>query len=289
MDTVDFLGIGVQKGGTTWLFRQLSRHPQVAFPRRKELHYWNACRAPNTEEWVRLLQPATRRTRDGRPVRTGEITPAYAILPEASIRAIGERCPEIRLFVSLRNPIERAWSAALMGLERCGMEVHEASDAWFLDHFRSAGSRQRGDYASCLERWWSVFPRHRLLLLFADDIATRPAAVLGSLAAHLAIDAADFAALPAEAVAEVVVPELGAGRAVSASAPLRPSLFGPLLELHAAGIERLERLVGRDLSAWRRAETSLPPSAPRICIPVGPGAVGPGALAAQRTVERENA
>jgi hypothetical protein len=31
--TVDFLGIGVQKGGTTWLYHQLARHPQVAFPR----------------------------------------------------------------------------------------------------------------------------------------------------------------------------------------------------------------------------------------------------------------
>ncbi len=34
--TVDFLGIGMQKGGTTWLYHQLSRHPQVAFPRGKE-------------------------------------------------------------------------------------------------------------------------------------------------------------------------------------------------------------------------------------------------------------
>ena len=38
---VDFLGIGVQKGGTTWLYHQLSRHPQIAFPGGKEVHFWD--------------------------------------------------------------------------------------------------------------------------------------------------------------------------------------------------------------------------------------------------------
>lgn len=27
---LDFLGIGAQKSGTTWLYEQLRRHPQVA-------------------------------------------------------------------------------------------------------------------------------------------------------------------------------------------------------------------------------------------------------------------
>ncbi len=134
---VDFLGIGAQKGGTTWLYRQLLRHPQVAFPRGKELHYWNRRRLPLPDEWVQRLQPASRQTADGRPIRTGEITPAYAILPESRIGAIREVCPEIRLFMSLRNPIERAWSAALMRLARAGRRLEDTGDDWFLEEFRS--------------------------------------------------------------------------------------------------------------------------------------------------------
>ncbi len=38
---VDFLGIGAQKAGTTWLYRCLQRHPQIYLPRTKELHYFN--------------------------------------------------------------------------------------------------------------------------------------------------------------------------------------------------------------------------------------------------------
>ena len=37
----DFLGIGAQRAGTTWLARNLSRHPEVWTPPLKELHYFD--------------------------------------------------------------------------------------------------------------------------------------------------------------------------------------------------------------------------------------------------------
>ena len=265
-DTVDFLGIGVQKGGTTWLYHQLARHPQVAFPRGKEVHYWDTPGNRTAEEWVRLLAPPSRASRTGRPIKTGEITPAYATLAVPTIRAIHARCPRLRLFVSLRNPLERAWSAALMGLARAQMLVHEASDRWFLDHFQSAASRARGDYVGCLNRWWSVFPREQLLVLFQDDIASRPAELLAALAAHLGIDATEFAGLSAGTISEVVVPALGDGVVSEAPPPLRPTLLGPLLDLYGGDIDTLERLTSRDLSAWR--QTRSPPQAgPRTTSP----------------------
>jgi hypothetical protein len=138
-----------------------------------------------------------------------------------------------------------------MGLARAQMLVPEASDQWFLDHFRSAASRARGDYLGCLDRWWSVFPRDQLLILFQDDIASRPSTVLDTLAAHVGIDAMEFAALPETAIGEVVVPGLGDGVVSAMPPPLRPSLLQPLLDLYGRDIAKLERLTGRDLSAWR--------------------------------------
>jgi hypothetical protein len=263
VSTVDFLGIGAQKGGTTWLFRQLSRHPQVAFPCGKEVRYWGAHESPSADEWVEMLQPASRWTPDGRQVRTGEITPAYALLPEPAIRAIRDRCPAIRLFMSLRNPIERAWSAACMELARSGMRIEEATDVWFLEQFRAEGSRRRGDYTGSLDRWWSVFPREQMHLLFTEDIARQPADTLAALATHLDLDAADFAALPPQVLEEVVVPSVGAN--VSA-APLRQHLFGPLLDIHGPDIERLERLLGANFASWRQPPPP-PRSVARIAIP----------------------
>jgi hypothetical protein len=39
----DFLCIGAPKAGTTWLYLQLSRHPDVWMPVVKELHYFDGC------------------------------------------------------------------------------------------------------------------------------------------------------------------------------------------------------------------------------------------------------
>jgi GNAT superfamily N-acetyltransferase len=37
----DFVGIGAQKAGTTWLGHNLQLHPEIWMPRMKELHYFN--------------------------------------------------------------------------------------------------------------------------------------------------------------------------------------------------------------------------------------------------------
>jgi hypothetical protein len=37
----DFIGIGAQKAGTTWLYRNLQAHPEVWMPPIKELHYFD--------------------------------------------------------------------------------------------------------------------------------------------------------------------------------------------------------------------------------------------------------
>ena len=46
--TIDFLGIGVQKAGTTWLWSALRSHPDVWMPHKKELHYFDRnCKYPS--------------------------------------------------------------------------------------------------------------------------------------------------------------------------------------------------------------------------------------------------
>jgi len=37
----DFLGIGAQKAGTSWLYENLVNHPEIWFPTRKEIHYFD--------------------------------------------------------------------------------------------------------------------------------------------------------------------------------------------------------------------------------------------------------
>jgi hypothetical protein len=234
---IDFLGIGAQKAATTWLFLQLERHPQVRFPAGKEVHFFDQQRERGLEWWLSLFPDAP----EG--IRQGEITPAYALLDPDDIGRLRSACPELRLFYCLRNPIERAWSSALMALERAELEEQEASDPWFIDHFTSRGSLARGDYSGCLQRFWSEFPKEQLLVLFYDDVLKEPRHLLGDLARHLGVDPGFYEALPEQALQERVRagPDVG----------IRPSLLPVLHDLYDGRIESLASLVGRELNHWR--------------------------------------
>ena len=177
---LNFLGIGAQKAGTTWLYEQLNRHPQLAFPLGKEAHFWNrphdaAAVADYLDRFARIDAIA------------GEITPAYGMLPIETVREIHRHAPRLRLIYLIRNPIERAWSSALMALQRAEMTIDEASDPWFSDHFHSAGSMKRGDYQACLQTWRAVFPDEQLLVLRFEQIVTEPESLLNRCFQHLGV------------------------------------------------------------------------------------------------------
>src|SRR4029077_18655406 len=133
-DMIHLLGIGAQKAGTTWIYERMSLHPQIRFPAGKEIHFWDCYRSNGVDWWTGLF------AEDDQRRKQGEITPAYSTLDEATIREIATFLPNLRVFYSLRNPIARAWSSALMALERAEMTIDEASHLWFLDHFKSAGA-----------------------------------------------------------------------------------------------------------------------------------------------------
>jgi len=183
---IDFLGIGAQKAGTTWLFRHLSTHRQVRFPAGKEIHFWDRHLSRGVDVWLDLF-PAS-----PPGIRQGEITPAYAFLDVEIIAQIHKINPGLRLFYSIRNPIARAWSAAHHDRQKIELLSSEVSHQWYIDHFRSQASRKRGNFLACLDNWQKVFPKDNIQLILFDDIEKSPKRVLGRLASHLGIDPLHF-------------------------------------------------------------------------------------------------
>lgn len=227
-----FLGIGAQKSGTSWLHAVLGQHPLVRFPGVKEVHFWDHQRHLGLD-WYEALFAGD----DGR--RAGEITPAYAILPPATIAEVRAAFPAVRLVYLIRNPIERAWSSAKMAVGRAEMRVDEASDRWFADHFRSAGSLARGDYETCLRNWLAHFPADQLLIQRYETIVDHPGEVADACCDHLGIPRFD-------------TPPASLRERVFTGPPdrLRPSLWPVLERIYRPRIESLERFLGCDLSAW---------------------------------------
>lgn len=230
----DFLGLGAQKAGTTWLQEMLSLHPDILFPAGKEVHFWNREHHRGLRWYLDLF---AERVAIG--VQQGEITPAYAILEAERIREIRRILPQVRLFYVLRNPMDRAWSSALMALSRAEMTLEEASDQWFIDHFRSRGSTGRGDYESCLRRWLSEFPREQLLIERYESIAREPRALLERIADHIGVRGDFYRAVQTDRLHERIFGGPGT--------PVRDSLRPVLHELYADKIDSLSRYLGTDL------------------------------------------
>ncbi|MCM8738700.1 sulfotransferase [Azospirillum sp. A1-3] len=231
-----FLGIGAQKSGTTWLYHNLKKHPAVFLTEEKELHFWNSHKDRGLDWYRAQFAPAPA------GAVAGEITPAYGILPSETVAEIKREFPELRLIYLIRNPIERAWSGALMAIPRAEMTVEEASDTWFIDHFNSQGSASRGDYETCLRVWRSHFPAARIHVDTFDEIVSNPRGVLQRCSTHLGIDPTGFDSVPDDSLMTPL--NVGLRR------PMRPTLHHYLDRLYRPKIESLGRYLGRDLSHW---------------------------------------
>lgn len=232
---LSFLGIGAQKAGTTWLYEQISQHPQLSFPLGKETHFWD--RPHDATAIARYLSHFTNVTGIA-----GEITPSYAALPMKVVQEIYACNSQMRMIYLIRNPIDRAWSAALMALQKSQMTLDEASDTWFSDHFHSSASLKRGDYQTCLETWRTVFPEEQLLLFRFEQISAEPEALLNRCFEHLGVTPLDATQLQRQRCREAIF--TGPGY------PLRESLRPILAALYHDKILRLGDYLETDLNAW---------------------------------------
>lgn len=128
-----------------------------------------------------------------------------------------------------------------MALRRAEIEMEEASDQWFIDHFRSAGSTARGDYERCLRNWQAVFPESSFLVLRFEDLVHQPIHLLERCCNHLNVDTAPLSAI--ESIYTIVFQ----GEPHS----IRPSLLPVLHELYDEKTSSLATFLNQDLSDWK--------------------------------------
>src|SRR6266508_2090579 len=101
-----FLGIGVPRAGTTWLYELLRTHPDVYVPlRRKELSYFDL-HYNRGVEWYSKFFPPDHEVSRFRAV--GEISPYYFYCPDCPARIADLGIA--KLVLKLRHPVDRAWS-----------------------------------------------------------------------------------------------------------------------------------------------------------------------------------
>lgn len=100
----------------------------------------------------------------------GDITPAYLALPREGIEAVRNYNADIRLVALLRDPIDRAISAARMMLKR--KQIRLPSDNDWRSVLKGHGVIERSRYSGQLRNWFEVFEQDQLLVLPYEQIAT---------------------------------------------------------------------------------------------------------------------
>lgn len=219
----DFIIIGAQRSGTTWLHRVLESHPAVWVPPIKELHYFDdptnkryyvhlrkrlksnlALRRFATawdvryflgrrnDEWYRnLFEPGRRRGKV-----TGEATPAYAVMGGDGFERIKAVNPDVKLIFVMRDPIERMWSAIMNGAmnKRKDGTVH-------LKRGEESDHLRKSRYMNTINLLERHFPAEQLFFGFFDDIKRRPAELASDVLRFLGVEPGNVnALLPKRAV-----------------------------------------------------------------------------------------
>ena len=192
----DFLIIGAQKCGTTWLWRMIDAHPGSDLPAKKEIHFFGASEKYNLgKSWYyehfRGLDPEK---------VTGEASTTYFfdrmpywynaepdLVFDDSLGSIpllvNQELPDVKAIVVLRNPVRRAISAYHHLMKRAAVDRAQyggsLSPATSLEEAGTKFPKMRileyGFYSRYLQKWMEIFPSDRLkVLIFEDDVIAQP-------------------------------------------------------------------------------------------------------------------
>jgi len=193
----NFLYIGPDKAGSSWLHEVLLAHPQVYMTPAKDLYFFDRYYDKGTDWYASHFEKA-----GDEPV-VGEVCQDYLFCASAAQR-IQETLKSPRFMVTLRDPVDRAFSSYLYSL-KMGRQPGSFSEALtnrphLLDH---------GRYGTGLDRFADRFGESSVHVSVFDDLQADPRAFVARVLEFLRI-------APMELTDELLQARLPASKARSA-------------------------------------------------------------------------
>ena len=229
----DFLVLGPQRTGTTWMAKVLWRHPNILMSFPKELYFFNLLEKPshrffrsNELRWYLSHfrdDPATRALKTSiallqcrvpyRPIIRGEATASYAAMDPSLIADVVTLNPRIKGIVMVRDPVDRAWSHAKKDLSRSrNRRLEEVPEDDFMKFFSDPYQRACADYDRIVQNWSAALQPGHLFVGAFEEIAAAPRAFLQRLLDFLGVPndlqfASNFLNERVNATEDVRIPE----------------------------------------------------------------------------------
>jgi hypothetical protein len=172
----NFLYVGPDKAGSSWLHEVLLKHPDVYLTPAKDLYYFDRYYDRGRAWYAAQFREA----RDEAVV--GEVCQDYLFHPQAAARIV-ETLGPVRVMVCLRDPVDRAWSSYLY------MRKHGIGPETFGEALRTRPELlEHGRYATGLARFLDLLPRDMVHVALFDDLVADPQRFLDDVTSFLGVD-----------------------------------------------------------------------------------------------------
>jgi hypothetical protein len=186
----NFFIVGAAKAGTTSLANYLAQHPDIYIPEVKEPKYFSYSdnifphNGPGDaaadskvvgdfDHYCGLFEPGAE------TLARGEASVDYLVFENVP-RRIFDSVPDATIFIILRNPVDRAFSA-YMHMVRDGRETLSFEEAINAERDRRHTNweffwryTEIGFYSEQLKRYLQVFGKDHVFVFFYDDFASDP-------------------------------------------------------------------------------------------------------------------
>jgi len=191
------LGVGCQKGGTSWLHEYLCKNPSVNMGKVKEYHVYDILFAPvkkrsvldmiklqsvnnNIEIRLKFIKDMDKYFEyfdslcTGDVDFTGDITPSYSGLPSYAFKYVKDRLTEygfnIKVVFLMRDPFERIWSSIRMDLRNKKKKVNSIEQIELLLRlYDKRDSIFRTQYDKTIKNLEMVFDENEIYYDFYED------------------------------------------------------------------------------------------------------------------------
>lgn len=179
---LDFVVVGAQKSGTTWLHECFNDHPEILVPPEKEVHFFcpaGRCRYSSRNKGVDWYR--SKFAKSGEFV-AGESSTDYMFY-DGVAEALYESNPQLKIIFLLRNPIDRAYSAYWM------WRRHNTSLGPFEEVIGTYRSLlERGLYWRQIEPFVDLFGESQIRIEIYEELFEFPSKTLKSLYEWLGVD-----------------------------------------------------------------------------------------------------
>lgn len=176
----DFIGIGADHAGLGIITSLLAAHPAIA----SDIPTRNFFDKTECTDQTCAVYEAALPARGKKKLKVGEVSPGYLASPVAAERIVAAY-PTSKLFVIVRNPLDRAVSIYEQAKRAGRVAPHVSCARYLADH---PALQTGGFYAHHLHSYFVYYTSLQLHVIVYEDFAKDPIKVMEELYGFLGID-----------------------------------------------------------------------------------------------------